>query len=270
MARPEHRSRGRLITREREIAEIESWSNGAAHQGMRPGGAGRLPPTAGNSPCRTLGAIERAEPVLADLDTVRRCHPEVEWGALIEVPDLVRLHPMPAAHRRARQEKVDGREGCAGPTPITRMHDGARPIQLAVVPAFRMGNQSEGRDEVLGPVDHAVSCPCKTASHPRDTSALLEVLRALPKHVPLGYGERKVPVRAELQIGHLYQSVKEAVLTLPLQSEVEPLHGTAAAGELDSFALVVVSIPRSLPVLPGSEEATLTISFGRSKGARQG
>ena len=37
MAGAEHRRRSRLITGQREIAEIESWSNGATHQSIRPG-----------------------------------------------------------------------------------------------------------------------------------------------------------------------------------------------------------------------------------------
>lgn len=96
MVGAERRGRSQLITGEREIAEIESRSNGAADQGIRPGGAGCLP-------------------VLTGLATVGRRHPEIEYRGLIEVPGLVRLHPMPGLTAAARQQKVDGRECCALP-----------------------------------------------------------------------------------------------------------------------------------------------------------
>ena len=78
-----------LIAGKREIAKIESRSNRAAHQGIRPGGAGCLPPAGGNDSDGALFAINRAETVADGWATVWRRHPEVQGRALIEVPDLV-------------------------------------------------------------------------------------------------------------------------------------------------------------------------------------
>jgi hypothetical protein len=100
-----------------------------------------------------LGAVQWPEPTPVDLVGSRCRHPEVEGRALIEVPDLIRLNSMPAAHGRIRQEEVDTRECRAEPAPIGRLDLGVGPIQLAVVATFRMGDQAKGCDQLLGAID---------------------------------------------------------------------------------------------------------------------
>jgi hypothetical protein len=71
-----------------------------------------------------------------------RGQPKIEWRTFIEMPDLVRLHSVPAAHGVARQEKVDRGECRTGSAPICRKDNHMGAVELAVISSFRMRQQA--------------------------------------------------------------------------------------------------------------------------------
>ena len=144
MMRAERRGCHWLIGGQGEVTEVEAGSHCAPHQGICPPRAGRLPPARRHGMHRELRAIEGTQPVLLYQPPVCRGRPKVEWCALIEMPNLIGLNSVPAAHRPLRQEKVDrGKRGSLPPS-IRRVDHAVRPVQLSVIAPFGVGDQPQG------------------------------------------------------------------------------------------------------------------------------
>jgi hypothetical protein len=143
MAGANHRVYRRLLTRKGKVAKVEPWSDRAAYQGVAARRTGCLPAAGRHRPDRSLFPFEGAQPIMIQLVTLWGRHPEIEWRAFIEVPDLVRLNTMPAAHAPVRQEEVDGRECRARAAPIVRMDGGIGAIYLAIIAAFGVRTEPE-------------------------------------------------------------------------------------------------------------------------------
>jgi len=102
---------------------------------------------------------QRASAIQRGLATLTGRYPEVEGGPLVEMPDLVRCYPMPAAHGSGRQEKIDRGERRAETSPVGGVHRGIRAVHLAVKPALRMRDHPECRNEGLDAVAHSSPIP---------------------------------------------------------------------------------------------------------------
>src|SRR3954468_10749874 len=74
-----------LVSRHGEILELESRAYRTAHQAVFSRRASGLPPASRDSPHRPLSVSDRSQTVRHYLGRVRRCHPEVERRAFVEV-----------------------------------------------------------------------------------------------------------------------------------------------------------------------------------------
>ncbi len=116
----EGRGTGRLVGGKGKILEIEAGPDGASGEGVSARRSSRLPPARGNHENRLLGCFGGPEPVVLHPADLGRRQPQVQRGPLVEVPDFVRLHPVPSAELALGEQEVDGCQGGAaapaGPT----------------------------------------------------------------------------------------------------------------------------------------------------------
>jgi hypothetical protein len=147
MAGANHRVNRRLLTRKSKVAKVKPWYDRADYQGVAARRTGCLPAAGRHRPGRSLFPFEGPQPIMIYLVTLRGRHPEIEWRAFIEVPDLVRLDTMPAAHAPLRQEEVDGRECRTRSASSIRMDGGIGAIYLGIIGAWGVRTEPECCDK---------------------------------------------------------------------------------------------------------------------------
>jgi len=110
---------------------------------------------------------ERAQSVPDQVVTCRTQLEELERSTLVQMPDLVRGHLMPAADRAVGQEEVDGRERSARSASVVRLDLRPGSEDLPEKATLGMRAQRQRRDQLGGSGMHGdLRCGCGLAWMP--------------------------------------------------------------------------------------------------------
>jgi hypothetical protein len=141
-----------VIGGQRKVFKVEAGSNGTAYQRVRPGGPCRLPVSCRDGADRALLAVERAQALSGNPLAPWGGYPQIERGALVKVPGLVRQYSVPTADRSLGQEEIDRGKRRTSTSPIGSVYPGLGTVDLAVIASLSMRDEAQRLDQLV----HAV------------------------------------------------------------------------------------------------------------------
>ena len=144
-----------LVPEQTEVGEVEAGTDRARHQREGAGRPRRLPVAGGHGEGSRVPIARAAE---RDLVRAQRRRVHTDQGeriALVECPELVRRHRVPAAQLTGRKQEVDGGESRTRPASVLRGHAPRRAEVLAEEAALRMRLEPEPLDQLLRARVHA-------------------------------------------------------------------------------------------------------------------